>query len=66
MAWLKEALSKATKAGFEVPDDDAPEAASFNSRSSPLNEADEGKYAELVLRFKQFKSQVQVSAISIV
>ncbi|TFK30826.1 hypothetical protein FA15DRAFT_579721 [Coprinopsis marcescibilis] len=60
MAWLKEALAKANKAGFIADEtDDSPDLA----RSSPLDEVNEGKYGELMLRFKQFKAQVQAAMV---
>ncbi|EAU92720.2 hypothetical protein CC1G_01765 [Coprinopsis cinerea okayama7 len=63
ITWLKTALSKASKAGFVPEEDEGAEVPPLNSRTSPLDESSEGKYAELALRFKQFKAQVQASMV---
>ena len=56
MAWMKEALAKATRAGFVHTDrEGSPDIGSVSSEDS-----NDGKYAELALKFKQFKAQVQV------
>ncbi|RDB28537.1 Tip elongation aberrant protein 1 [Hypsizygus marmoreus] len=52
MAWMKEALGKASKAGFAYPDTEG-----------ILDEDDTGKSAEMALRFKQFKAQIQTVMI---
>ena len=53
MVWMKEALAKATRAGFVQTD----------RESSPdlADDGKEGRYAELALKFKQFRAQMQVS-----
>ncbi|KAJ7630754.1 hypothetical protein FB45DRAFT_833493 [Roridomyces roridus] len=48
MAWMKEALAKASKSGYVYHDRDGVEVT-----------ADEGGNAELALKFKQFKAQMQ-------
>jgi len=59
MAWMKEALSKATKAGFVQTDREG----GSDMGLGGADEGQDGKQAELALRFKQFKAQVQVSSI---
>lgn len=71
MTWMKEALGRATKAGFVVPsserDGSGSPTASIDSGFSSgvlhgpgIEEQGEAKYAELALKFKQFRAQVQV------
>jgi hypothetical protein len=53
MGWMKEALAKASRSGYIYADRDG----------SPVHnerEDDEGRSAEIVLKFKQFKAQIQV------
>jgi len=60
MAWMKEALAKAARAGFVQSDrEGSPEMGVMNNISSS-EEGTDGKYAELALKFKQFKAQLQV------
>jgi hypothetical protein len=56
MAWMKEALGKASKAGFVYVDRDGQ--ASVNGG---MEESGDAKNAELALKFKQFKAQMQAS-----
>lgn len=72
MTWMKEALGRATKAGFVT----APPANDRDGSGSPTGSIDSGfgsgvlqggieeqgeqKYAELAMRFKQFRAQMQV------
>ena len=54
MMWMKEALAKATRAGYVQTDrEGSPDIAD--------DDAKESRYAELALKFKQFKAQMQVS-----
>lgn len=54
MVWMKEALTKATRAGYVQTDrEGSPDIAD--------DDAKESRYAELALKFKQFKAQMQVS-----
>ncbi|KAJ3503251.1 hypothetical protein NMY22_g18314 [Coprinellus aureogranulatus] len=71
MTWMKEALGRATKAGFVT----APPANDRDGSGSPasidsgfgsgilhgggIEEQGEQKYAELAMRFKQFRAQIQ-------
>ncbi|KAF5385427.1 hypothetical protein D9757_005444 [Collybiopsis confluens] len=52
MAWIKEALAKATRAGFVYADRDLGD---VNNGTSPEN--------ELVLKFKQFRAQMQIALV---
>ena len=54
-AWMREALAKAVKAGFATPSGEGVEGL------GPGEEGQDAKQTELVLRFKQFKAQTQVS-----
>lgn len=54
IGWMKEALAKASKSGYIYADRDGSPVA--NER-----EDDDGRNAELVFKFKQFKAQIQVS-----
>ncbi|PPQ64520.1 hypothetical protein CVT26_002059 [Gymnopilus dilepis] len=59
MAWMKEALAKATRAGFVHTDrEGSPDIGSVSSEDNA-----DGKYAELALKFKQFKAQVQSTMV---
>lgn len=61
MAWMKEALAKATRAGFVHTDrEGSPEIGSVSNEDGT-----DGKYAELALKFKQFKAQVQVRTLCV-
>lgn len=54
MVWMKEALGKATRAGYVQMDrEGSPDLADDGAKES--------KYAELALRFKQFRAQMQAS-----
>ena len=54
MVWMKEALAKASRAGYVQTDrEDSPDITD--------NDAKESRYAELALKFKQFRAQMQVS-----
>ncbi|KDR85383.1 hypothetical protein GALMADRAFT_1324087 [Galerina marginata CBS 339.88] len=58
MAWMKEALTKATRAGFVHTDrEGTPEV--FMSNTASSEDGNDSKYAELAIKFKQFKAQVQ-------
>jgi hypothetical protein len=57
-AWMREALAKAVKAGFATPSGEGAEGA---MGVGPGEEGQDAKQTELVLRFKQFKAQTQVS-----
>ncbi|KAF6766585.1 hypothetical protein DFP72DRAFT_839021 [Ephemerocybe angulata] len=70
MTWMKEALGRATKAGFVVPSSERDGSGSptgsidsgFSSgilQGGGIDEQGESKYAELALRFKQFRAQMQ-------
>lgn len=60
MAWMKEALAKATRSGFvQVDREGSPEIGLANIGSS--DDVNDSKYAELALKFKQFKAQIQVN-----
>jgi hypothetical protein len=48
LAWMREGLGKASRAGYVFADGDG------------IEEGGEGERTELVLRFKQFKAQIQV------
>jgi hypothetical protein len=62
MAWMKEALAKATRSGFVQTDrEGSPEMGFANSSTPSPEETGDSKYVELALKFKQFKAQVQVS-----
>ena len=54
MVWMKEALAKATRAGYVQTDrEGSPDLADDGAKES--------RYADLALKFKQFKAQMQVS-----
>ena len=54
MVWMKEALAKATRAGYVQTDrEGSPDIAD--------NDAKESRYTELAVKFKQFRAQMQVS-----
>ena len=54
MVWMKEALAKATRAGYVQTDrEGSPDIAN--------DDVKESRYAELALKFKQFRAQMQVS-----
>jgi hypothetical protein len=54
MVWMKEALAKATRAGYvQTNREDSPDIAE--------DDAKESRYADLALKFKQFRAQMQVS-----
>jgi hypothetical protein len=54
MVWMKEALAKATRAGYIQTDrEGSPDLADDGAKES--------RYAELALKFKQFRAQMQVS-----
>ena len=62
MAWMKEALGKATRSGFVHTDrEGSPEMGFANNLTPSPEDSGDGKYAEMALKFKQFKAQVQVS-----
>jgi hypothetical protein len=48
LAWMKEGLDKASRAGYIFVDRDG------------IGEVGDGQATELALRFKQFKAQIQV------
>lgn len=54
MAWMKEALGKASKAGYVYVDREGQQV------NGETEESSAGKNAELALKFKQFKAQMQV------
>jgi hypothetical protein len=54
MIWMKEALGKASRSGYVYVDRDG------NAGTNEISDADDGKVTEIVLKFKQFKAQVQV------
>ena len=59
VTWMKEALAKATRAGYVQTDRDG--APDMTGPGAVVNEdANDGKYAELALKFKQFKASIQV------
>lgn len=58
-AWMREALAKAVKAGFATPSGEGAEGVGLGE------EGHDAKQTELVLRFKQFKAQTQVSCFVI-
>ncbi|KAF9566136.1 hypothetical protein CPC08DRAFT_720114 [Agrocybe pediades] len=59
MAWMKEALAKATRAGFVQTESGAsPEVGGMNNIAAS-EEGSDARYSELALKFKQFKAQVQ-------
>ncbi|KAJ7275227.1 hypothetical protein B0H12DRAFT_1005812 [Mycena haematopus] len=53
MVWMKEALGKASKAGFVYVDREGQQV------NGAMDESSDGKNAELALKFKQFKAQMQ-------
>ncbi|KAJ7900152.1 hypothetical protein B0H14DRAFT_3080524 [Mycena olivaceomarginata] len=53
MAWMKEALGKASKAGYVYVDREGQQV------NGETEESSAGKNAELALKFKQFKAQMQ-------
>ncbi|KAJ6604468.1 hypothetical protein DFH09DRAFT_1018615 [Mycena vulgaris] len=55
MAWMKEALAKASKAGYVYVDRDGGQ----DGVNGGMEGSSDGKSAELVLKFKQFKAQMQ-------
>jgi hypothetical protein len=60
MAWMKEALAKATRSGFTQTDmEGSPEVGGL-SNVVGLEESNDGKYNELALKFKQFRAHIQV------
>ena len=62
MIWMREALSKASRAGYvQVDREGSPDL----SLSGATEDKSDGRYSELALKFKQFKSQVQVSRKSL-
>jgi hypothetical protein len=48
LAWMREGLGKASRAGYVFADGDG------------IEEGGEGERTELALRFKQFRAQIQV------
>ncbi|TFK36888.1 hypothetical protein BDQ12DRAFT_754358 [Crucibulum laeve] len=57
MLWMKETLSKATKTGYvQIDRDGSPEVATNGGEE----DSEDGRYADLALKFKQFKAQMQV------
>ncbi|KAJ6574924.1 hypothetical protein B0H19DRAFT_933668 [Mycena capillaripes] len=54
MAWMKEALGKASKAGYVYVERDGQ-----SSVNGGMEESSDGKNADLALKFKQFKAQMQ-------
>ena len=61
MAWMKEALAKATRAGFSQTESQGSPEISVMNNLAGSEELDDAKHAELALKFKQFKAHVQVS-----
>ena len=61
MAWMKEALGKATRSGFVHTDREGSPEMGFATNSPSPEDSGDSKYVELALKFKQFKAQVQVS-----
>ncbi|KAJ3505468.1 hypothetical protein NLJ89_g7400 [Agrocybe chaxingu] len=58
VAWMKEALAKATRAGFVQTDrEGSPEIGGVGGS----DEGQDSKHAELALKFKQFRAQVQTA-----
>lgn len=57
MAWMKESLGKASRSGYIYVDRDGHEV------NQGIEEGGDSKYADLVLKFKQFKLHVQVSCL---
>lgn len=54
LAWMKEGLGKASRSGYVYVDRDG------NSLTNDLSEEDDERVTEIVLKFKQFKAQIQV------
>ena len=61
MAWMKEDLAKATRAGFSQTESQGSPEISVMNNLAGSEELDDAKHAELALKFKQFKAHVQVS-----
>lgn len=62
MAWMKEALGKATRSGFVQTDREGSPEIGFANNSAPSpDDSGDSKYLELALKFKQFKAQVQTA-----
>lgn len=62
MAWMKEALAKATRSGFVQPESEgSPESGLGNIGVS--DDVNDGKLAEMALKLKQFKAHMQVSPL---
>ncbi|KAF8973589.1 hypothetical protein BDZ97DRAFT_379394 [Flammula alnicola] len=61
MAWMKEALAKAARSGFVQTDREGSPEIGVMSNVAGSEESNDGKHAELALKFKQFKAQVQTS-----
>jgi hypothetical protein len=62
MIWMREVLSKASRAGYvQVDREGSPDL----SLSGATEDGNGGRYSELALKFKQFKSQVQASRRSL-
>ncbi|KAJ7596845.1 hypothetical protein C8J56DRAFT_918475 [Mycena floridula] len=53
MTWMKEALSKASRSGYIYVDREGTEVA------NDVDDGGNGRYTELALKFKQFKSNIQ-------
>jgi hypothetical protein len=60
-AWMKTALSKATKSGFVQLDEEALEAEDLDLQDATSD--DQKKLADMVLNFKHFKTQMQVGFV---
>lgn len=57
MSWMKEALSKASRSGYVYVDRDGNQ----DGVNGGAEDSVDGRNAELLLKFKQFKAQMQVS-----
>jgi hypothetical protein len=60
-AWMKAALSKASRSGFVQLDEEALEVEDLDLRDTTSE--DQKKLADMVLNFKHFKTQMQVGFV---
>lgn len=56
MSWMKEALAKASRSGYVYVDRDGNEVI-----NTETEDTSDGRYAELALKFKQFRAHIQAS-----
>jgi hypothetical protein len=59
MLWMKQALAKASMSGYIYADRDGSQ---VEGASGGADDSGEGRKAEMVLKFKQFKAHIQVRA----